>query len=576
MRSSSSCNFSLNGAARLALFLHCCSCFLCLCFAAPTQQQDPIVNLGYARYKGKSDPATGYDTFFGMRYAAPPVGDLRFSAPQPPPPLLSGPGGPTTLIDASNNSYPGTVCPQGLTPGLLFSNITAQAAIPISEDCLTLTVYTPSPRSRPTQDYGGDSDQGLPVVVYFHSGAYVIGDHSTSHPQRWLDLADHNVVAVVPNYRLGLFGFLGGEEVYKHGSLNAGLLDQQFALQWVQTHIAKFGGDRSRVTIWGHSAGGGSVIQHLVSNPAYPGNSDNKDLFIRAVVSSPFVPSQYPYNHEVPTGYYETLLNATGCDGQGLACLRKVPTEILARVNMEICATGFIGTTTWAPVIEPIGGYIETRPSVGLLGSTRKLNANRVLTTHVSRDGYNLVDPSVTGGNVTEYVHQLLPSLSQTQVADLISRYPLSEYSNEHERTASIYQDTIFVCPSYWVATAFSGAAYKGIWTVPPATHGQDAGYWLYSGSDYHTLPSPETFENYIGDIVSFIRSGDANLFRLNKKPGQSNRLEWPLFEQRRAMGLVFGLAGDGVGSMVEARSMDRALKARCDWWLTVADVVSQ
>ena len=555
--------YSSGLALRLALFLHCIW-FHRQSFASPAPRT-PIVDLGYARYKGASDPASGYDTFFGMRFAAPPTGNLRFRSPQPP--LSSSPS--LELIDASNNSHPGTMCPQGLIPGQS-QTLDGQLAIPISEDCLTLTVYAPSPHLRlTTQNY----TKGFPVVVYFHGGGYTMGDHSTSHPQRWLDLANKDVVVVVPNYRLGLFGFLAGEEVYKEGNLNAGLLDQQFALKWVQTHIAKFGGDNSRVTIWGQSAGGGSVIQHIISNPAYPGNNG---LFMNAVANSPFMQGQYSYNHRIPTDLYETLLNATGCHDQGLVCLREVPMRTLARVNLEICARGLFGTVPWKPVIEPKGGYIDTRPTVALFNTTHKLNAYKVLTTHTSWDGYTLVDPSITSGNLTEYVHRLLPTLSLAQVSNIIAQYPSSQYSSEHERTASIYQDTVFICPSYWLAASFPEVGYKGIWNVTPATHGQDALYWFYSGNDYHTLPSPETFENYVGGIVSFVRSGDANMFRMNRKLGQSNHLIWPLFEQWRMKNLVFGLADDGVKSTVEARSMDQGLKKRCKWWLTVADVVGQ
>ena len=544
-------------SVKLALFLHF---FLFLGGFAASTQRIPIVDLGYAQYKGSYDPASGYDTFFGMRFAAPPVGDLRFRAPQPPPPTPQ-----PALVDASNNSHPGTMCPQGLIRGRS-SPIDVQLAIPINEDCLTLTVYAPSPHTGPTVQA---HNRSFPVVVYFPSGAYVEGDHSLFHPQRWLDLADQDVVVVVPNYRVGLFGFLAGEEVYKDGDLNAGLLDQQFALKWVQEHIAKFGGDKSKVTICGHSSGGGSVVQHIISNPTYP---QNNELFINAVPNSPFMPSQYPYDHKVPTGNYEAILKATGCHGQGLMCLRKLSTQTLALVNLELCDAGFFGTTPWAPVIEPKGGYIDTPLSVALLNSTGKLSAHRVLTTHLAWEASVLVNLSMTNGNVTEYVHKLQPSLSPAQVTNLMSIYPSGEFPSEHERIASIYQDPVFICPSYLLAMSFSGTGYKGIWNIPPAVHGQDMGYWLHPG-DYHTLPSPETFENYVGGIVSFVRSGDANLFRLNREPGQSNHLEWPLFDQGME-GLVFNLADDGVGSKVEARSMDRKLKERCDFWLSLADVV--
>lgn len=532
---------------------------------AAAGQSGPVVDLGYARYKGTSDPATGYDNYFGMRFAAPPVGNLRFRAPRPP---VSTPR--NVVFDASSNSLPGTVCPQGLVPGTGMT-VEAQMAIPSSEDCLTLTVYAPTggPKGR-----SSEYKSGFPVVVYIHGGGYTMGDHSYDHPQRWLDLADKDVVVVVPNYRLGLFGFLAGDDVNADGDLNAGLLDQQFALQWVQDNIDLFGGDKSKVTIWGQSAGGGSVINHIVSNPDYPGN---KGLFTNAVANSPFLPSQLPYNHNIPKDLYNNLLTKTGCKygkNRGLPCLRKLSTETLARANLEIAAASYYGTLTWQPVIEPSGGYLDMRPTVAL-DSSRSLKAQRVLTTHTAWEGQSLANPTITTANLTSFVQGFKPTLSTSQVSKLISLYPLTDYISEFQRSQSIYQDTVFLCPSYWLASAFAGAAYKGIWNLAPGGHGQDATYW-FSPTDYHTLPSPETFENYVGGIVSFVRSGDANRYRLNKGKGESNELRWPWFEDSRRSGLVFSLAEDQVSSDVALKGQDAKLKARCEWWRSVGDVVGQ
>ncbi|KAF8462305.1 Alpha/Beta hydrolase protein [Kalaharituber pfeilii] len=403
-------------------------------------------------------------------------------------------------------------------------------------------------------------------------------DNTLDHPQRWLDLAAQDVVAVVPNYRLGLFGFLAGDQVRRDGDLNVGLLDQQFALPWVQQHIHKFGGDKKKVTIWGQSAGGGSVMQHVISNPEFRGN---KELFVNAVANSPFLPSQYAYDHEIPTKRYQTVMKKTGCgrpySGEsGLACLRKLPTSVLARANLEIAAMGHFGTSTWNPVIEPEGGFIDTRPTVALLGDVRPLNGHYVLTTHIAWEGQLLVDASVVISNLTTYLSGFKPTLSTSQTQRLISLYPLSRYVSEYQRTQSIYQDTVFFCPSYWLAEAFSGAAYKGIWNLPPAIHSQDAEYWFFK-KDYRTLPSPETFENYVGAIVCFIRSGgDANRYRLNKRKGKTNERRWPWFETSRRKGLVFDLAQDGKGSKIELETQDKGLTNRCEWWRSVGNVTGQ
>lgn len=524
-----------------------------LCSANPTPTS-PIIDLGYARYRGSTNTTSGYDTFFGMRFAAPPVGNLRFRAPQPPPTT-------SVVVDASNNGIPGTVCPQGLVPGLM--NIENQKAINVSEDCLTLTVYAPTYRT---------AYKKLQVIVYLHGGGYTMGDHQYEHPPRFLDLADEDVVVVVPNYRLGLFGFLAGEDVLKDGTLNAGLLDQQYALLWVKKHITKFGGDPEQVTIWGQSAGGGAVIQNIISNPSYP---NNQNLFHKAVANSPFSPSQYYYNDKIPSQLYRTVLQKTGCSS--LSCLRSLPQSVLVLANLEIANAGFYGTLTWAPVIEPKGGFIDTRPTVALFEGSRNLKARKVLTTHTSWEGQVLGDPSITSANITKYIRGLHPSLSDSQVNQALNLYPLSDYDSEFRRTQSIQQDTVFLCPSYWLATAFCSKSYKGVWDVNPAAHGQDLGYFFHPGN-YNTLPSPETFENYVGGIMSFIRSGltaDPNVYRLNSGSGQSNAAVWPLWSPQKKE-QVFTLGKDGVSSVVFTRTMSAGQVERCNWWKSVGATTGQ
>jgi para-nitrobenzyl esterase len=145
----------------------------------------------------------------------------------------------------------------------------APAGDPEGEDCLYLNVWTPDPSA------------SLPVMVWIHGGSFVTGSGSIA----WYDgarLASRGVVVVTINYRLGVLGFLdlaavGGPEWA--GSVNLGLQDQALALRWVHDHIAAFGGDPGRVTIFGESAGAMSVSAHL----ARPGSSG---LFRRAIAQS--------------------------------------------------------------------------------------------------------------------------------------------------------------------------------------------------------------------------------------------------------------------------------------------------
>ncbi|CAG7785032.1 unnamed protein product, partial [Allacma fusca] len=135
-----------------------------------------------------------------------------------------------------------------------------------NEDCLFLNISAPKftePQTTP-----------LPVIFYIHGGGYQMGTANYYHANY---LMDQDVIFVAPNYRLGVFGFLNtGDEVIRG---NAGMKDQRLALKWVNENIEAFGGDPSRITIIGESAGGGS-IHHLMLSPS------TKGLFAKAVCMS--------------------------------------------------------------------------------------------------------------------------------------------------------------------------------------------------------------------------------------------------------------------------------------------------
>lgn len=201
---------------------------------------DLQVDLGYSIYQGAPNGTSGINYWKGIRYAAPPLGEYRWQAPQAPD------------VDRqrvlSAKEY-GPVCPQSGTGG------SPPPATYGSEDCLVLNIWAP------------DNAADLPVLVWIHGGGY--GEGSSQQDLSYIIEANgNNFVGVAIQYRLGAFGFLSSDEVFRRGVVNAGLLDQTFALKWVQTYIHLFGGDSTRVTISGESAGGGSVmLQTMVSGP---------------------------------------------------------------------------------------------------------------------------------------------------------------------------------------------------------------------------------------------------------------------------------------------------------------------
>ncbi|MET0321198.1 MAG: carboxylesterase family protein [Duganella sp.] len=192
--------------------------------------------------------ASGVVSYKGIPYAAPPVGDLRWKAPQPA----------QTWRGVRQATQFGPR-PMQLP---LFSDMVFRSPEG-SEDCLYLNVWTParSPKSK------------LPVLVYFHGGGFAAGDGSEPRYDG-AAMAAKGIVSVTVNYRLNVFGFLAHPELSaespRHASGNYGLMDQAAALQWVHDNIAAFGGDPARVTIAGESAGSYSVSAQMI-NPRAKG-----------------------------------------------------------------------------------------------------------------------------------------------------------------------------------------------------------------------------------------------------------------------------------------------------------------
>ncbi|HYP25786.1 MAG TPA: carboxylesterase/lipase family protein [Blastocatellia bacterium] len=275
----------------------------------------------------------GVRVFKGIPFAAPPVGSLRWKPPQP---VKSWKG----IRECTTF---GPACPQID----LLERLYGQKLGPTSEDCLYLNVWTPSKKS---------SDR-LPVMVWIHGGSYTMGSGATAAYDGEA-LARQGVVVVTINYRLGPFGFFAHPELTKESknksSGNYGLLDQIASLQWVRRNIASFGGDPMRVTIFGESAGAGSVC-YLMSSPLAKG------LFHRAIAQSG---SAFGQNRHLKETWYglepmekvgERVAAQLGCDKEKdvLAALRaKTPDELLKGSNV---ASNFFFSDSgnrFAPIVD--------------------------------------------------------------------------------------------------------------------------------------------------------------------------------------------------------------------------------
>jgi para-nitrobenzyl esterase len=230
--------------------------------ATPAAISDPVA-IATGRISGITLPS-GVRAFKGIPFAAPPVGDLRWKAPQP---AAKWEG--VRKADQFDN-----VCVQPSQPNRVPNNVTVDLpdSPKTSEDCLYLNVWTSANRA-------GDR---RPVMVWIFGGAYTEGGGSSKHNDGE-NLAKKGVVLVTFNYRLGPFGFFTHPELTKESGRNASgnqaLADSIAALQWVKANVAAFGGDPNNVTIFGESAGA-AMVGGLVGSPVA------KDLFHRAISQS--------------------------------------------------------------------------------------------------------------------------------------------------------------------------------------------------------------------------------------------------------------------------------------------------
>ncbi|KAJ3995089.1 Alpha/Beta hydrolase protein [Lentinula boryana] len=510
----------------------------------------PIIDLGYAKYQGAFDSANNVTNYLGIRYAAPPTENLRWKAPQPPAVNIS-------VVQLANTQPQACLqANQGESSTNPLENLDKRASASANpEDCLFLNVYFP-----------GDTvpTESLPTLVWIHGGGYVAGDAASFTGSDLMREANNEIVLVIMQYRLGLFGFLAGSEVEENGDLNAGLLDQDFALRWVQTHISKFGGDPAKVTIWGESAGivknmiyhpgAGSVLQHIV---AQDGRS-SPQLFRGAITSSTFLPSQYFYNDTIPELLYSEVVSQAGCSSanDSLMCLRAVDATTLEAINSHINMEGFFGTFVFVPVVD--GRFITQRPTEAL--KQGKINGKALLSFTNTNEGTTFVNQTDPITNVSLYASTLFPKFGSQQTQETEQLY--ANLGSSVQQDDLIMGESIFVCPTYYLLNAFAAFANSG-WKVPvpPATHGSDLVYYFTSSLSQGTpaFNNTDFLAAFQDAFMSFVVSQNPN-----EKINSTITPFWNLYSQGDTE-MVFNRTVDGQPD-VHVNTTNQDLLRRCEW----------
>ncbi|KAK3117094.1 hypothetical protein LTR53_001899 [Teratosphaeriaceae sp. CCFEE 6253] len=379
------------------------------------------------------------------------------------------------------------------------------------------------------------------VFVSFFGGGFIQGGGSFSMPPAnypVLNVSDTNdFIFVEPNYRVNAFGFLPGKEIADDpdSDLNPGLLDQQAALQWTHNYIRHFGGDPKNVSIWGQSAGGGSVVAQVIAN----GGHTTPRLFSKALASSPYWPKTYKYNAPLAQSIYDTLAHLTNCTGpSSLQCLKTADVHTLRTAARVISSSHIYNTSsyTWAPVID--GTFL--RQPLSQATAQGKVNVDYGFGMYNLHEGEDFIPPGLQNAtdavgygppgllNVTgsprfssslpsfgKWLHGFLPHLAQGNLQRVEHLYPSCgtaeelTYDTSFVRAGLIYRDVVLACPAFWMARASHKRAYVGEYTIDPARHATDTEWWYQLNNLQQN--DPVTYEGFTGAFASFFQTSDPN-----------------------------------------------------------------
>ncbi|MBU6267057.1 MAG: carboxylesterase family protein [Sphingomonadales bacterium] len=441
----------------------------------------------------------GVEAFRGVPYAAAPVGERRWRAPQP---LARWQG----LRDASRF---GPACAQGIAGawGPYSAEFIAQP--PISEDCLTLNLWKPAGKRR-----------GLPVLVFVHGGAFQGGAGSLP-VYDGAALARRGAVVVTINYRVGVFGFfahpaLRGEDQgggRDGGEGNYGLLDQLAALRWVRANAARFGGDGANVTLAGESAGAASVNDLMVSPLA-------KGLFARAVSFSG--PSMAVDVGTMADGERDGVALAARLGAADPAALRAVPMDaLIAASRMAPVEGGGPPPLVWRPHLDgAVLPYDPVRPDGPLAVNVPLLG------------GYNAAEMIDLSVNTPVAFEQAVRRRYGTFAERLLALYPHASDAEAVAANGLIARDRYLAGLLLWSRARVRASgqpvhAYLHDHTYPPV-RGQAA----YGA--FHSSELAYVFGNLVGDrtftaadravvrqwqdrLLAFMRSGNPGWPRVGK-----------------------------------------------------------
>jgi para-nitrobenzyl esterase len=509
-----------------------------------SNDSDPLrVSVAEGELEGVISGATRH--FFGIPFAEPPVGGLRWRAPVRKAPW-------TELLQATELS---AKCAQG----------TSLTSGPPSdeEDCLYLNVWTPYPvPARP-----------LPVLFWIHGGGNENGSTRDETPivgGLFYDgetiVEAHEVVVVSTNYRLGALGFFSHPELRAEGSPsgNQGLLDLRLALEWVRDNIEAFGGDPNNVTIFGESAGARNVCYQVVS-------PDSRGLFHRAISESGDCTGRITTQAEAEA-QVDAYVAAVGCNEAAdvLSCLRSLPAEkLIIDVAVEGAppeelpgGSGYQGSTPlwdFGPTVD--GAVVPAMPRASFAAG-EVADVPYIVGTNTEEGALRHL-LAIPVESEPEFMEALERAFGTADAAELAALYPVAEFPTPNDALIRVTTDWRYACAVQDFAERIAGAGltvyaynFDYPWAAPALrdllgkSHGAELNYvfgsFLEGKVDEESKTLSELMQRY---WTRFAVGGDPN--------GAADPT-WSVFDP--ALGNRLNLnAGPSV--------VENFRQERCNWW---------
>ncbi|KAI8939169.1 hypothetical protein NX059_005001 [Plenodomus lindquistii] len=546
-----------------------------LAICTSVQASHEVLLPGYGRFVGttisqtltnKSLPAT-VDAWLGIDFASQPVGNARFARVGPP----------AAFEGVKNATQFGLSCVQDPDPRSL--------PYEQGEACLSMNVFRPQNVS---------ADAKLPILLWVYGGAFVTGSSRSFDGPSFVAHAKEPVMVVTFNYRVNSLGFLPSPAFERLGLLNLGLTDQELLFKFVQKYISAFGGDPTRVSIGGRSAGAHSVGIHLFHN--YKKDPGASPLFAQAILQSGGVTARSFPNATYPLyqRQFARYLDLVGCndlanstDTALLSCLRAAPITSIQNASTTIFDESEYDIT-W-PFQPTLGGaLLEQRGSES--GLNQQFYRIPILTSNTLDEAkYYAPGNLTTTSHFLSFLHTLIPGLSPQDLEDLTTLYPdpsnntntpyaFSPNSTQYNRLSAALTDYMYVCPGQENAVRVSPLApvYKLSWAVNNTfpswqgiPHTADTKYTWVEPADARPRGTqyPEVGKLLHGYFANFVAHGNPNVGG-NLEPARRDGVVpyWPEYVddwENGKPGLQVKIQPFGE-SGVEA---DGHRRVQCEWW---------